>query len=330
MTTFYVESEALSYKKTKEILDQYKDKQVIIIDKYSEIFNRNNQNFKKQKLEKSFILAIKKNGFVQKNPEYCASCLKENYYFSTSLNCIFDCEYCFLQGMYMSAYILLFVNIDDFKKEIDLKLENQKSKTMFFAGYDNDCLALDNITKFSKDFIPWFELKKNTYLELRTKSSNISELKKLKPSLNTIISFTLSPETIQKQYEKWSCSLKKRIKALNTLQSLNWLVAIRIEPIIYSNDYVDIYSNFFAFLKKEIDFSKVENIYFGVFKIPKLFLKKMKKLHPYSKLLHRNLYLEKHDQMTYKKEILEEIEKFILEKCVDLIWSKKVFYSESG
>ena len=36
---------------------------------------------------------------------------KENYYFSHMLNCIYDCKYCFLQGMFNSANFVIFTNL---------------------------------------------------------------------------------------------------------------------------------------------------------------------------------------------------------------------------
>ncbi|SVD49612.1 uncharacterized protein METZ01_LOCUS402466, partial [marine metagenome] len=47
---------------------------------------------------------------------------KNNYYFSHMLNCIYDCRYCFLQGMYRSAHYVLFVNYDEFFGAMDAKL----------------------------------------------------------------------------------------------------------------------------------------------------------------------------------------------------------------
>ncbi len=328
-TLFYIEKEALDYPKTKELMRRYEDKEVIYIDCYADIFNRRNQDFKKQKSSNTFILAVKKLKFIQKNPEYCVSHIKESYYFSTSLNCIFDCEYCFLQWMYSSSYIVLFVNIEDFKSNINWLIDG-KNEVMFFSGYDNDSLAIDNVTNFSSDFIPWFWEKKNAYLELRTKSSNISELKKLQVVANVFIAFTLSPEEIQKKYEKKTASLGQRVKAIVKLQKLWWKVAIRIEPVIYSQDYKEIYWKFFKFLKNEINFSKVENIYFWTFKIPDRFFKKIKKMHPTSKLFNRSLCLWNSDQMTYKNELNKQMEEFVYKFACDLIGKGKVFYSNES
>ncbi len=324
----YIEKEIINHKKTQEILSKFKDFSVIEIDRYSEIFNRKNQDFKAQKnFGRSFILAHKKEVFVHKNPEYCVSSLKRNYYFSTTLNCPFDCEYCFLQGMYRSAYPLIFINTDDFKKEIgEIIQKYPKEKIMFFSGYDNDSLALDVITNFSEDFIPWFEKFPNAILEMRTKSANIQNIKKLKPTENTLLTWTLSPKEIQETYERKTASLIDRIKALKEMQKKGWKVGIRIEPIIYSKEWKVIYKSFFEELKKEIDFTKIENIYFGLFKIPKDFFKKMKTIHPNSKLFHR--YFEGGDdgQLTYEKEKEEEIKTFMKEECSKLIVEDKVFY----
>ena len=46
---------------------------------------------------------------VLKTPDNFTIGFKKNYYFSHMLNCIYDCKYCFLQGMYNSANYVLFI-----------------------------------------------------------------------------------------------------------------------------------------------------------------------------------------------------------------------------
>ena len=53
----YVEDEIKNLDKTKNILKRIKYKNIIICDKYSEIFNPKNQNFRIQKINPSIILA---------------------------------------------------------------------------------------------------------------------------------------------------------------------------------------------------------------------------------------------------------------------------------
>ena len=65
-------------------------------------------------------------------------------------NCLYDCDYCFLQGLYSSANYVLFVNYEDFFEHISHTIEKNKNDSqMFFSGYDCDSLAFDKISGFS-------------------------------------------------------------------------------------------------------------------------------------------------------------------------------------
>ena len=86
------------------------------------------------------------------------------------MNCIYDCRYCFLQGMYSSANYVLFVNFEDFESEIEHLIRiHPKDKITFFSGYDCDSLALENISGFVSHILPVFQNQESAVLELRTK-----------------------------------------------------------------------------------------------------------------------------------------------------------------
>ena len=78
-----------------------------------------------------------------------------NYYFSHMLNCIYDCRYCFLQGMYRSANYVLFVNYEEFYQQIKLICNSHADKSChFFSGYDCDSLAMEPVTGFMQYLLP--------------------------------------------------------------------------------------------------------------------------------------------------------------------------------
>ena len=54
------------------------------------------------------------------------------------MNCIFDCEYCYLKGMYPSANIVVFVNLEDIFAEVAQKLENHS--LYLCVSHDTDLL----------------------------------------------------------------------------------------------------------------------------------------------------------------------------------------------
>ena len=47
-------------------------------------------------------------------------------------NCIYDCKYCFLQGLYSSANYLVFVNYEDFLNQIKIWLLEIKVRVLRF------------------------------------------------------------------------------------------------------------------------------------------------------------------------------------------------------
>ncbi len=112
--TIYIEKEIKKHPRTLEILSKFRNVRTIAIDRYGEVFNRKNQNFRIQKKNPCLILAKKHKGFVLPAPEGFGIGSSKNYYFSHMLNCIYDCNYCFLQGMFNSAHYVIFVNYEDF------------------------------------------------------------------------------------------------------------------------------------------------------------------------------------------------------------------------
>ena len=108
--TVYIENRVSNHPRTKEVLSRIPNAQQIRCDSYKEIFNPKNQNFRLQKIQPSLIIASKTGERVLSAPEGYGIGGKHNYYFSHMLNCIYDCRYCFLQGLYSSANFVLFIN----------------------------------------------------------------------------------------------------------------------------------------------------------------------------------------------------------------------------
>ena len=91
----YIEKEVKNSQRTKQILKKFKDPVIVIIDRYTEVFNKKNQDFGLQKINPAIILAKKHNNFLLKTPKNYSIGKKNNYYFSYMYNCLFDCRYCF-------------------------------------------------------------------------------------------------------------------------------------------------------------------------------------------------------------------------------------------
>ena len=164
----YIEQEVRDHPRTQQICQRMDGADIVFCDRNSEVFNPKNQSFRSQKRNPGLILARKHDGFVLPTPPAYGLGGDENFYFSHMLNCLYDCRYCFLQGMFRSANFLLYVNYEDFQQAIQDKISDCAggSSVWFFSGYDCDSLAYDPVSKFATNFLNFFETVPQARLEL--------------------------------------------------------------------------------------------------------------------------------------------------------------------
>lgn len=282
----YVEKKILDNKNTLEILSKFRDAKIIEIDNYKEVFSSNNQDFHLQKLGQNLILASNKPNMIYEGAVVCEDFENDNFYYTSSIiNCVYDCEYCYLQGVYSSGNIVIFVDIEKVFEEVE-ELYNKLKSLYLCVSYDTDLLAIENICSFSEKWYHFIKDKKDLKIELRTKSANIDKFLNLDVLDNFIIAFTLSPEGIALKNEKYTASLKNRVKAIKELQNKGWKVRICIDPLIYIDDFEKNYSEMIEYLFSEIDKNKVIDVSIGVFRTSKEYLKKMRNQNKKSEILY--------------------------------------------
>jgi len=181
----YIEKSVVSERQTKIILEKNPWAKVLIIDNYKNIFDKQISGTQ----EKSLIVA-KVNNAVLKAPLWYGFSWPW-YFLKTSLNCIFKCDYCYLQGIFKSDISVIFVNYEYIKNQILETLSQYKDNGIvwFYSSDYSDNLAIDWITNFSQEFIPFFGALANAKMEIRTKSNNINNLLYLNASNNIEIAF---------------------------------------------------------------------------------------------------------------------------------------------
>jgi len=319
----YIEEEIAHHPFVQGILQQYPDLPRIPCSRYTEVFNRKSQNFRLQKKRPALILAKKFKNFVLMTPEGYTIGGKYNYYFSHMMNCIYDCRYCFLQGMYRSANYVVFVNQEDFLNEIQDTLDvHPDEKVHFFSGYDCDSLALENVTGFLENTLPFFASHPQAVLEIRTKSNHTQFLLRRDPLPNCVVAYTLTPREIGKRLEHKTPPLKQRIKALKALQERGWPIGLRFDPLILCENYEQVYKAFFNEVFSELN--EVHSVTLGSFRVPKPLFKNMERIYPDEPLFIENL-TENRGMVSYPQENLNALEGFCKEILNDYIPKEKLF-----
>ncbi|NOZ51578.1 MAG: DNA photolyase [Gammaproteobacteria bacterium] len=289
-SAIYIEEEIYSFSRVQEIIERYPQLPKVKIERYGEVFNRKAQNFRLQKFKPALILAKKHNKFSLPAPQEYRIGEGGSYYFSHMLNCVYDCRYCFLQGMYRSAHYVLFVNYEDFALDIKHKAEAQNDKTnYFYSGYDCDSLAFEPLSQFAAYFLPFFKCHANTVLELRTKSTQIRSLLNMQPIENCIVAFSFTPTIISQALEHKVPSIIKRIDAIKKLQQCGWKVGLRFDPLIYDDNYAEYYRELFESVFNQINIDELHSVSMGVFRLPETYFRNMAKLYPDEKLFAAKL-----------------------------------------
>jgi len=273
----YVEEDILNDEYTKEILKNLEFPDIIKIKHYKDVFNRKNQSHKFQKENFKIILAKSKDKKIYKGAEVCNDFGYNNFYYIVNLmNCPYDCEYCFLKGMYPSSNIVIFIDYKEIMKNVKEKV---KDKGYISLSYEGDLLAFEKIHGLNKKWLDFARENPNIFFESRTKSNNFNLLENELPTDNFILSWTLSPQNIIDKYEKHTPSLDKRIESLNLALKKGWKVRIFIEPVLRVENGVDIYSRMFYYLKEKIDINKIDRIELDFFRINKYYYKRLKRIY---------------------------------------------------
>lgn len=306
----YIEKELINTPEANSIISKFPKSEIIEVKNHREIFNRAKQNFRVQKLAPKIIIAKKEDKFLYTGSPYTPDFGHKNHFYNLlAVNCIYDCSYCYLQALYKSANLLLYVNNNDFFDATKKKLD-ELSSLYLCISYDTDLLAIEYIYPYCKKWIEFASNNPNLYLECRTKSANYNSIKEYKPIKNFILAWTLSPDEIVKEFEPGTPSLKARLKAVNNAIEDGWPVRICIEPVLEVEDWKQIYTNFINELSISINFGKVLHFAIGSFRLNSDHYKTIKKLRPNDWLF--NFPVEKHkDMICTPKDTINLMEEFI-------------------
>ena len=326
----YIEKEAYGYSLSKTILRKFSNSSIIDIKHYKDVFNRSGQDFQTQKKSMNLILAKKTPPFLYPVTDMVQGHHMPGFFYTTPmLNCLYNCEYCFLQGMYPSGNIVLFVNQDDFQKAVKVKLnQNKLSKEGLTVSisYNTDLLAMENLFPITKNWIEFASKTRNLIIEIRTKSSNYGFIESVIPSNNVVLSWTLSPEEVSKSYEHLAPPLHQRISAIKSAMDKGWKVRLCFDPIMNIENWEKIYSEFFIHIFQTLNTKNLYDVTMGTFRMNKDYFNRINRRNPESDIYYSEYVTEKNTVALPKnirshimEKLKQELSKYIVPKKI-LVW----------
>ncbi len=350
----YVENRIRGHEVTGSILKHFPNSRLIPIRHYKDVFSRPGQDFAAQKAQQQMILAKGRPPFLYKGADVCPSFGNSAFYYASSvMNCIYDCSYCYLQGMYPSANLAVFVNIEDIFSEIDRLLEEIKrpsyhaeyqaccaSRTGTSHGvdnvvpfpyicnsYDTDLLSLRGIIPLADRWLDFASDRPGLLIEMRTKSAGTSWIRQIPPLDNVIIAWTLSPGPAARAFEQGAPPLMARLKAAGVAIEQGWRVRICIDPMLFFHGWKQAYAELVDLMQRELDSERIESISFGVFRMGKDFLKRARKARPDTALLSYPYTLSQ-GVYTYPDDITRNMVEFLQDRLLKFMPAHKLFPQE--
>jgi spore photoproduct lyase len=315
----YVEDKARQYPLTSEILEKTAGATVIPISHYKDVFDRPRQDHEAQKKNPSLILAVREGSRIFKGAPVCQSFGQRNFYYSSSvMNCLFDCEYCYLKGMYPSSNIVVFVNFEDYEKDVLKLLE--EGPLYVCASYDTDLIALNGLTGLADRWIELAKSNKDLLVELRTKAAPPS----LENVHNVIYAFTVSPDEVAGKFEKNVPSSDERIKAAARAVENGCNVRLCFDPMILTGDWQNVYGKFADHVASRIDLSQLTDVSVGCFRISKEYLSSMRKSMRNSEIAWYP-YVIRNGVAQYEEDTDRQMQEFMCERLARYIAEEKIF-----
>ena len=327
----YVEKAILQSPDVERVLRKFPKAKVIPIKHYKDVFNRKKQGRLAQSLSRKLILAKKEGQRLYDGAVVCQDFSESHFcYTSLLMNCPFHCAYCYLQGMYPSSNLVMFLNLEDYFSDCK-KWIAEKGSLYLCISYDSDLLAMEGVYPYVEEFARFLNQENALRIEVRTKAGGEGlwrKMQKLPLSLEgrkrMIFAFTLSPEEIIEEAEEGTARLSSRIFAIQKALEEGYLVRLCFDPMIYHPRWKELYGALLQEVFEKIPMEQIHDCSLGSFRISESYLKAMGKALPHSP--HTQFpYENTGGYYHYPKELMEEMEGFLYSRLLERLPKEKIF-----
>lgn len=227
---------------------------------------------------------IRKNEFVKKYDYGKGTVDHGDFVIRHTFGCPAGCVYCYRAEDHLRAPLKIFTNHERMLEEIQSVMDEHGEPLYFNAGENTDSLFLESQSGTAKALVEFF-VNTNSYLELRTKCSNVTPLLSLNHGGRTVAAYSLTPEPWVKTLEPGTASTKERILAAKKCAEAGYKIAFVLDPMFYLPDWKKLYSELIEQIFSLFSPPQISLFYLGTFRFTKGMLKVFKKDKEFEKLL---------------------------------------------
>ena len=258
----YYEKSIKSYELGIALLKKYSNVPKIVIENHNNIEElRKKPNTEFSNLKKKLIIGVRKTH--KYSPNHKVSDFLVPY---TSSGCTASCLYCYLVCHYNKcSYLRLFVNREQMLSKIIKTADSSTEKELTFEIGSNSDLILENTITGN---LPWtiqnFAKSKHGFLTFPTKFDMIDPIIGISGIEKVIVRMSVNPESIINAVEFGTSRLNNRIRAINKLKDAGYKVGILIAPVIFVDNWKNLYSELIQKLADELSEKVKKDLFFEI------------------------------------------------------------------
>ena len=259
--SIYFEKEIENYTLGRKLLEQYNDVPRFEIKSHNnieELRTKENKDF--PDLKRNLIIGVRKtHKFVEnhKTSDYLVP--------YTSSGCTASCLYCYLVCNYNKcAYLRLFVNREQMLEKIIKTSEKSERELTFEIGSNSDLVLENTITGNLIWTIENFCDSKKGFITFPTKFDMVDDLLNLDHKGRVVVRMSVNPEFIINRVELGTSRLSGRIQAINNLKEAGYKIGILIAPVIFVDNWKDLYLELIQTLNKNLTPSVKKDVFFEI------------------------------------------------------------------
>ena len=339
-SVLYVEQAIADHPRTQQIRKHLPQADVIYIRRYRDVFNRSRQELPgipRSGAARALIVARQEEIHIYPGAPMCQDHgHRKFYYASFVMNCLYDCEYCYLQGMYPSKMPVIFVNPEDMLSKIaEIEKTLSAGETAYVSvSFDTDLCAFEGLLGFVSLITGFAKEHPRVEIEIRTKSAGIALPAEGDVPENLRIAWTFSPETYMERFEHHTAPLEARLEGMERAIRAGYRVRLCFDPLLdLPNAKAEYEELVDRVMLAAVDAAKsiektlgqcVEDVSMGPFRIGSGQLANMRRIRPDSMPVMYPYEIEAHTAR-YPKVIEEELQTAVRERLKSFVPEAKIF-----
>ena len=198
--------------------------------------------------------------------------------------------------------------------EVREKIEKHPWRVFRIGTWElGDSLALEDKTGQASALIKDFSTIDRAFLELKTKSDCVDPILECDHKQKTVVSWSMSPQSIIGSQEHKTASLKKRLIAIKKVVKAGYLVGFHFDPMILHPNWKEAYQDLVAQIAEVAPQEQTAWISFGSLRFNPEMKKKMEENFPANTITSDEMALGSDGKVRYVKPKRIEMYKAIYE-----------------